>query len=436
VTPAARLPSRPTSLGGGGFLISLSGTRLSDLRDGDRRQTFQRVEGESPSRKPWRTRPSATISLMATIRSATVALALVSGTSCASNREGALAPVPLSPPSASGIDMLVATTRQPSDQPGVLFNGERADSVSFANIVVSVPPNRDIGSIQWPSPGSADPTQNFAVVSERAFPPAEFFEELARLAPKNGQALVFVHGFNTRFEAAVFHFAQLTHDMNAQVAPILFSWPSRGRLIDYVYDRESTNFSRTDLADVLREIARSPHVKDVVVLAHSMGAWLAIESLRQVALEDGRVPRKISNVILASPDLDVDVFRRQVSEMGQNRPRITIFVSRHDRALSVSSLIAGGIARVGAVDLTQPGNVSALESARGVVVVDLSALRTSDPLNHSKFATSPEVVRLLGDRLIAGQTLDDADVGVVTPADAIGGVAVAPIVLFAGRLGN
>jgi len=39
--------------------------------------------------------------------------------------------------------------------------------------------------------------------------------------------------------------------------------------------------------------------------------------LRQLALEDGRVPRKISNVILASPDLDVDVFRRQVREMGR-----------------------------------------------------------------------------------------------------------------------
>jgi hypothetical protein len=45
-------------------------------------------------------------------------------------------------------------------------------------------------------------------------------------------------------------------------------------------------------------------------------------------------------------------------------------------------------------------------------------------------------VRLLGDRLIAGQTHDCSDGNVVTAADAIGGavggLAAAPIVLFAG----
>ena len=397
---------------------------------------FSGRDGERASRESQRRRPSLAISLVAATRSAAVALALILMTACASQREGLLLPVSVSPPGASQVDMLVATTRQRSDQPGVLFNGERADSISFEDIVVSVPPNRDIGSIQWPTPGAADPTRDFAVVSERGIAPADIFGELARVTPKSGQALVFVHGYNTRFEAAVFHFAQLTHDMNAEVAPILFSWPSRGRLLDYVYDRESANFSRTDLANVLRGVARSPHVTDVVVLAHSMGAWLATESLRQIALEDGHLPKKISNVILASPDLDVDVFRRQVREMGRNRPRITIFVSRHDRALRVSSLLAGGIARVGAVDLTQPENVSALESAPGVVVLDLSALRTSDPLNHSKFATSPAVVRVLGEQLIAEQEIDNPDVSFATPAEAVssvvGGAAAAPIILFTG----
>jgi len=374
---------------------------------------------------------------IASARVATLAFLVALVSACASPRGGALLPVSAAPPGAAQVDMLVATTRKPSDEPGVLFGGERADATAFRNIVVSIPPNPDVGSVQWPTPGAPDPTRAFAVVSETAIAPADVSRELGRLTPKSGQALVFVHGYNTRFEDAVLNFAQLVHDMNAPVAPILFSWPSRGRLFDYVYDRESANFSRSDLASLLREAAGNPRVKDVVVLAHSMGAWLATESLRQIALEDGRVPAKISNVVLASPDLDVDVFRRQVREMGSDRPRITIFVSRHDRALRLSSFIAGGIDRVGAVDLTQPQNVAALEAAPGIVVLDLSALRTSDRLNHSKYATSPEVVRLLGDKLIAGQTFDPAGAGVVTAADAIGGavggLAAAPIVLFAGR---
>ena len=183
-------------------------------------------------------------------------------------------------------------------------------------------------------------------------------------------------------------------------------------------------------------MARSPNVKDIVVVAHSMGAWLTVESLRQIALEDGRVPAKISNLILASPDLDIDVFRRQVAEMGADRPHITIFVSRHDRALALASLIAGGVTRVGAVDLTRPENVAELESAPGVVVLDLSALRTSDALNHSKLATSPAVVRLLGDRLIAGEQIGDSDINAATAAQAVGNVVAAPIVLFTGGLRN
>ncbi len=341
-------------------------------------------------------------------------------------------PVSVAPADAAKVEMLVATTRAPSDAPGVLFGGARADGSSFRDMVVSIPPNREVGSIQWPSPGAADPTRDFALLSETAVAPADLSSSLARLTPKNGRVLVYVHGFNTRFDAAVFSFAQLVHDVGAPVAPVLFSWPSGGRLTGYVYDRESANFSRSDLASLLRTIAANPKVREVVVLAHSMGAWLATESFRQLALEDGRVPAKISNLVLASPDLDVDVFRRQVREMGPDRPHITVFVSRRDRALRLSAVIAGGIDRVGAVDLSRPENVAALEQAPGVVVLDLSALETSDRLNHSKFATSPEAVRLLGDRLIAGQGFNRSEVGVVNAADAIGGVAAAPIFLFAG----
>ena len=70
------------------------------------------------------------------------------------------------------------------------------------------------------------------------------------------------------------------------------------------------------------------------------------------------------------------------------------------------------------------------------MVLDLSALRTSDPLNHSKFATSPAVVRVLGEQLIAGQEIDNPDVSFATPAEAVssvvGGAAAAPIILFTG----
>ena len=71
------------------------------------------------------------------------------------------------------------------------------------------------------------------------------------------------------------------------------------------------------------------------------------------------------------------------------------------------------------------------------MVLDLTALQGGDALNHSKFATQPDMVRLLGDRL-AGQSISDdpgpAASAVQTIGGAVGTVVTAPIQVFtAGR---
>ncbi|WP_454917226.1 alpha/beta hydrolase [Xanthobacter sediminis] len=348
--------------------------------------------------------------------------------------EGVLVPVAVGAQAGDKVDMLVATTRAPSPVEGVVFTGERGEGLSFANIVVSIPPDRAPGSIQWPSRVPGDPARDFVVSEVDPLSRSQVLPWFRKLPNNKRRVLVFVHGFNTPFDAAVFRFAQFVHDARPNLVPVLFSWPSRGRVTSYVYDRESTNFSRSDLAYVLETAASSPHVDEVVVLAHSMGAWLAVEALRQLALQDGRIPPKITNVILASPDLDIDVFERQVREMGPKRPAMTIFVSRNDHALSLSRAIAGDVQRVGAVDLTDPAYAARLEQGEGITVLDLTALQGGDALNHSKFATQPDMVRLIGDRLVAGQEISEGVSGPAGAVDAVGGavgaVVTAPIQVF------
>ena len=55
-------------------------------------------------------------------------------------------------------------------------------------------------------------------------------------------ALVFVHGFNTTFDNALFRTAQIAYDLKFDGAPFVYSWPSQGQVgfQDYSYDREST----------------------------------------------------------------------------------------------------------------------------------------------------------------------------------------------------
>jgi pimeloyl-ACP methyl ester carboxylesterase len=165
------------------------------------------------------------------------------------------------------------------------------------------------------------------------------------------QVVIFVHGFNNTYVDAVFRFAQIVHDSGTDAAPILFTWPSRGRAFDYLYDKESANYSRRALEDLILQAVNSPDVSDVTILAHSMGGWLAAEALRGVAMREKSIPAKIKNVILASPDIDIDVFRRQFTEMGPKRPHFAILTSTRDKALEVSGWLAGGVSRLGGSDL-------------------------------------------------------------------------------------
>lgn len=279
---------------------------------------------------------------MISIRMLVAAVVLAGMAGCAGRPEGVLVPTTMQAAGTSKVDVLVATTRRSSATPGVLFSGERGKEPQVTEIAVSIPPDaaRESGQVQWPSKLPANPAKEFATVSVTPMTPQSSQGWLRQHLPKSRRVLVFVHGFNNRYEDAIYRFAQIVHDSKADVAPVLFTWPSRGSIFAYNYDKESTNYSRDALEMMLRRLANEPSVGEVTVMAHSMGSWLTVEALRQMAIRDGRVAPKIQNVILASPDLDVDVFGRQLAELGAKRPRFTLFVSQDDRALSLSRRIS------------------------------------------------------------------------------------------------
>ncbi|MBY2985258.1 alpha/beta hydrolase [Rhizobium leguminosarum] len=349
---------------------------------------------------------------------ATMALA-----GCGGRPVGVMQAAGTAAPGTSKVDLLVATTRAADDNPAVLFSGERGTGLAVNAVDVSIPPdaNRKVGQVQWPSRLPADPLRDFVTVSVDPLEGERAGETwLKSHMPKSRRVLVFVHGFNNRYEDAVYRFAQIVHDSHADVAPVVFTWPSRGSIFDYNYDKESTNYSRDALEELLTRTAANPAVSDVTIMAHSMGTWLTVEALRQMAIRNGHVASKINNVILASPDLDVDVFGRQFASLGKEKPHFTIFVSQDDRALALSRRISGNVDRLGQIDPSVEPYRSKLEAA-GITVLDLTKLKGGDRLNHGKFAESPEVVKLIGDRLIAGQTITDSNVGL---GEAVGAVAM------------
>jgi esterase/lipase superfamily enzyme len=158
-----------------------------------------------------------------------------------------------------------------------MFNGERATESSYAAVTVSIPPDnaRKIGEIQWPESLPADPGRNFVTVSANYLDKPGLVSAVSVTAKQTGRSkvLIFVHGFNNRFDDAVYRFAQIVHDAKAPGIPVLFTWPSRGelKLRAYTYDRESANYSRDAFEQLLATLTANPNVKEINIVAHSMG---------------------------------------------------------------------------------------------------------------------------------------------------------------------
>lgn len=341
-----------------------------------------------------------------------VIAALLAGvlSGCASRPVGVLQPVPAAPATAQ-VNMLVTTTRDRADNPGEMFSGERALAPAFAEITVSIPPEsaRKVGEVAWPKKLPPDPATEFATLKAEQIDRAaaeKWLSTKVRRA-RDRSVVVFIHGFNTQFEDAVFRFAQIIHDSNVNSVPVLVTWPSRGSLFAYGYDRESTNYTRNAVERLFQYLARDSEIRDVSILAHSMGNWLALEALRQMAIRNGGLPDKFRNVMLAAPDVDVDVFRSQIADMGNTRPRFTLFVSRDDRALAVSRRVWGDVSRLGAIDPEQSPYKEEL-AAHKIAVIDLTKIQAGDEFHHTKFAESPQIVQMIGRRLSTGQTLTDS----------------------------
>jgi esterase/lipase superfamily enzyme len=292
-------------------------------------------------------------------------------------------------PGAKVTSIYVATTRTPDPAAGFVFTHGRAAALNFAQYSISIPPAHQAGNIEWPK-GAPDARTSFATVGERILTAAEFRDAVApagkaaRGAAKR-RVLIFVHGYNNTFQESLFRLAQFRYDAGVEGAAVLFSWPSYGSLTDYLADRESVTYSRDYLVNVLAMLAASPQVGDIDLVAHSMGGWLTAEALRQLRIaRQDHVIKRLHRVVLAAPDIDVDVFRSQLKIIGSLSPPMVILVSKDDFALRASSFLSGSRSRVGMLDVNNP-LVREAAVAANVQIIDISNVASGDGTSHDRF---------------------------------------------------
>jgi len=285
---------------------------------------------------------------------------------------------------AREVTVYVATTRQRASPDANVFTAGRAAELSYAEFTISIPPNHKPGNVEWPS-ATPDPSSAFVTVRQRVLDRPTFEAEISR---KRGgrppDVGIFVHGYNVNFQEAVFQMAQMTADANVDGAPIVFAWPSEGSPTGYIADKDAVTFSRDQLVQLLTALARKPQIGAVNVIGHSMGGWLTAEALRQLRLTGQDATIRRLNVVLAAPDIDDDVFGRQLAVIGPLNPPMTVLVSRDDAALSISRFVADNHDRVGAVNVRDPRVAEAARKAN-VQVIDISSLEAADEFKHNRF---------------------------------------------------
>ncbi|SFR43440.1 Esterase/lipase superfamily enzyme [Yoonia tamlensis] len=285
-------------------------------------------------------------------------------------------------PGATLQTVFVATQQRVSPTGDITYD-DRPEAAAFAQIAVAIPPDHVIGEIE----NIYDPSRGFTMPR---YTPQDRDTFIAALdAGPGDEILIYVHGYNTTTTEAVFRFAQMSHDFGFENTTAVFSWASAGVPAGYVYDRDSVLFARDDLAGLLADISRFSN-KSITIIAHSLGSQLIMETMRQLAIAGKTsVLDDIGTVVLFSPDIDPDIFRRQVATIGARRNPYIMLTNSADQALGMSSLLVGGRTKLG--QLAESDAIADLD----VVIIDLTQMSSLAHLGHMVAATSPSAIRLL-----------------------------------------
>jgi esterase/lipase superfamily enzyme len=293
--------------------------------------------------------------------------------------------------------VFLATTRRATESVGVFYSDQRAPELGLASMQVSIPPNHVVGKLERPKRLPPDPRTEFAIVEPTIYATDDAFiasinRELLKFPKGQRNILFFIHGYNNTTSDAVLRLAQFAEDSGFQGVPVLFDWASAGNLTRYVYDLNSALIAVPKIAEI-SSIFNQTNAEGYHVLAHSMGAFLMMEAMKeQVQLSQFNKAGRLQSIMLASPDIDMDLFRSQLDVIGTKFDKFFVLLSDDDTALNASRHIAGGVPRVGAANIEELSQL-------GVIAIDLSEIKNSNSGNHSKFAGSPEVVRLIGNGL-------------------------------------
>ena len=333
------------------------------------------------------------------------------------------------------VPVYYGTNRRPETNPQrAVYTADRGSTLELGRALVTVPKSHKVPNVErpwvykvpftqiviWGEP--EDPAKHFTLKEVRTLTEADWLRLIAdrlgksRLYDKH--ALIFIHGFNTTFDHALYRTAQIAYDLKFDGAPFVFSWPSKGELsqVAYNYDRESAEAARTHLKSFIELIATRTGAQRVSIIAHSMGHQVLMPVLDDIKREKPKGV-SISEVILAAPDMERSQFASLTRELQGLGRGMTLYASANDVALKAAERYWGA-GRAGGVPSNGPVVVPGLDT------IDVSNTSTAwFGLNHSTYAERTELIEDIG-KLLRSNTREPPPKRVPTLLEATVGSAV------------
>ena len=290
------------------------------------------------------------------------------------------------------VRVFFVTDRNPTGEtkPGKMFGDNRSSNLTYGTCEVSIPKDHRTGELETPSIWlleiREDPTKHVVLQSTVIKSRDKFFSEVATRVhqSKSGKAFLFVHGYNVTFADAARRTAQITYDLDFDGAPTFYSWPSQGAIAAYTIDEQNIEWAQPNLKNFLEDFFAHSGSKDVYLIAHSMGTRALTRAIASLLNEKPTLRSRLKEVILAAPDIDADIFKRDIAPaLTATGSPITLYASSRDRALVASRKVHG--------------NPRAGDTHQGVVIVpgietvDATHVDT-DFLGHSYLSENKSVL--------------------------------------------
>ena len=240
------------------------------------------------------------------------------------------------------------------------FSNDLHHQTKYGSCMVLASGRRAVGEIM-----SSENTINTSlkVVQANNLDKQQFFTKLQE--HKNNALstpLIYVHGFNTKYEEAVLRAAQLAYDLKYQGPVLVFSWPagSIGEGFDEIMLKKTYQINKINaigsinpFIEFLQEMQKQGIKANFMV--HSMGHQIVLTALNQIGQQLPQLNPQNNNktsankilttsnqliqeLFLLAPDYEANLFQQNLATIKPLANRITLYCSQNDKAIAASKI--------------------------------------------------------------------------------------------------